>query len=234
MAIPTAFRPLGGSKKQILPGYTVFPKGDFSFTWSERPAETGDGPTWPDLVWDNLTLENIKTCFELIGVLDTAKVTATANYAFNRQGDANTDNQVAIAQLEALPALAITGRGRLGRDSFFVAKIFGRYLDVASGWDAVSEGKTLKVELQYERSNTSTDTWVGVYAYGPDMLVQLSAIRGAVGSVNDLRKDGPVTLEIPAETLAPTADTCDGVIVFIRDASLGNTTYFTRIRVWFE
>lgn len=234
MAIPTAFRPLGGSKKQTLPGYTVFPKGDFSFTWCERPAETEDGPTWPDLVWDNLTLENIKTCFELLGILGFTGVTTPTNYAFNRQGDANTNNQVAVAQLEALPALAISGRGRLGRDSFFVAKIFGRYLDVDSGWDAVSEGKTLKVEFEYERSNTSTDTWVGVYAYGPDTLVELSAIRGSVGSANDLRKDGPVTLEIPAATLAPTADTCDGVIVFIRDASLGNTTYFTRIRVWFE
>lgn len=234
MAIPTAFRPLGGVKQSALPGYTVFPRGDFSFTWCERPAETEGGTAWPDLVWDNLLLDNIKTCFDLLGILDPASVTTTANYAFNRQGDANIDNQVAIAQIGSLPALAIAGRGRLGRDSFFVAKVYGSNVDATNGWGPGNTGKTLKVRIEYERSNTSTDSWIGVYAYGGSSLVQLSAMRNSVGSPNDLRKDGPVTLEIPAETVDPTLSTCDGVIIFIRDASLGNTIYITRLRVWFE
>ena len=229
MAIPTAFRPLGGVKQSALPGYTVFPRDDFSFTWLERPADTEVGTTWPNLNWNNLTFDNIKTCFELLGILDPAEVTTTANYAFNNQGTADANTQVAIAQIGSLPALAITGRGRLSLDSCFVAKVYGYDVDSANGWGTGNAGKILKVNIEYERSNTDTDSWIGVYAYGSSSFVQLSAIRN-----NDLRKDGPVTLEIPAATVEPTLSTCDGVILFVRDASTGNTIYVTRLRVWFE
>lgn len=231
MAIPTAFRPLGGSKKQpAFEGYTIFPQQDFSFEWRQLLS----GQTMPPLDWDNLTLANIKTALTVsLGIITNANKYETANYGFNQQGVTQWDNQMYLAQVGSLPALALVGRSKVSQNSFFVAKV-GRDTFPEGGWNSENVNKTLKVEISYTR-DADTDPWIGVYgiyadqtdpATGEPLLAQLSNIK-----TGDLRKDGPVVLTIPLEGIP---ELLSGLMVLIREASAGKTIFVTRLRMWLE
>lgn len=231
MAIPTEFRPLGGSKQQTATGYTIFPQQDFSFEWRQLLS----GQTIPPLDWDNLTLANIKTALTVaLGIVTNTNKYETANYGFNQQGVTQYNNQMYLAQVGALPALALVGRSKVNQNSFFVAKV-SRTAFPEGGWNSENVNKTLKVEISYEREDTSTDSWIGVYGIYKDQtdpstlepeIVQLSNIK-----TGDLRKAGPAVLTIPLEGIP---ELLSGLMVLIREASAGKTIFVTRLRMWLE
>lgn len=232
MAIPTEFRPLGGSKNQpAFDGYTIFPRQDFSFEW--RQLLSGQS-AMPPLDWDNLTLANIETALTVsLGIVTNDNKFETANYGFNQQGATQWDNQMYLARVNSLPALALVGRSKVNQNSFFVAKV-SRTVFPEGGWNSENVNKTLKVEISYER-DAATDPWIGVYGIFKDQtdpstlepeIVQLSNIK-----TGDLRKDGPVVLTIPLEGIP---ELLSGLVVLIREASAGKTIFVTRLRMWLE
>ena len=236
MAIPTEFRPLGGSKEKTLPGYYIFPRNDFTFAWRTKV----EGKPWVDLSWANMNADNFATA--LTALQTTTPTAETFNVAFNRQGAAayNNSPQAYITRQGAVTMLALVGRGAASCDVFFAARVhladamLGGLITGGPTGTALHELNSLRVTIDYVRSDPAMGSWMGVYASAWDLntngwrLMPLSEVTDAQGELS--KQDGPKTITVTRDALSQCAS-ADGIHVIIRDNSKGNTLFIQRIRV---
>ena len=180
---------------------------------------SSDDSAWVNINWDGLTVANLKTDFELLGI------TTSGSYGFNNKGTAQaTTGQVSI---NVDGDLVLTGRsGAAAVDTLFaqvvaINSLIGNY--------TIKDLSGLELDLSYTRSSSESDGWVGLYVLGENSFKEVYNVKS-----NDLKtgESGEKSFSLTADQIGglELSDT-DKLVVLLRDGSAGNTTTITNLSV---
>ncbi|MBE6400840.1 MAG: PEP-CTERM sorting domain-containing protein [Verrucomicrobia bacterium] len=181
---------------------------------------SSDNSAWVNINWNGLTVENLKTDFELLGI------TTSGSYGFNNKGTAEaTTGQVSI---NGDGDLVLTGRsGAAAVDTLFAQVVA---INSLIGDYTIKDLSGLELDLSYTRSSSSeSDGWVGLYVLGENSFKEVYNVKSNALKTGE---SGEKSFSLTADQIGglELSDT-DKLVVLLRDGSAGHTTTITNLSV---